>query len=147
MHRAEGMELAKLRHILGATCASLLLAFTASVQAKTTHVQWNKSTSKGRPFIAGEHWDVNRDCSLRSFPTAKVISPPKHGTAKVGQGKVKIPRKHAKDPYYKCKSFNVSGTTVRYSPDPAFTGKDKLKVRVLFSTGDIHEIDITITVR
>lgn len=138
----------KLSQLLGATLAALLLAFTVNgAEAKTTQLKWNKSTSKGRTFVVAEHWDVNRDCSVRAFPAAKVVSPPKHGKTKVGRGKIKLSSKYAKDPYYKCSSLIVSGTTIQYTPDPGFTGKDVLKIRVNYSTGDIHEIDVIVTVR
>jgi hypothetical protein len=143
-----GAELRKLSQLLGATVGALLLAFTVNgAEAETTYLKWNKSTAKGRAFVLAEHWDVNQDCSVRAFPTAKIVSPPRHGKTKIGRGKITLARKYAKDPYYKCKSLTVSGTKIQYTPDRGFIGKDVLKIRAYYSTGDIHEIDIVVTVR
>jgi hypothetical protein len=134
--------------VFGAILAALLLTFTVNwAEAKTTYFKWNKSTSKGRAFVVAELWDVNRDCSVRAFPTAKVVSPPKHGDTKIGRGRIKVGKKLAKDLYYKCKPVTVTGTTIRYKPEAGFVGKDSLRIRVHYSTGDIHEIDIVVAVR
>jgi len=143
----KGIELSKVSSFIAATVAGVFLATANFAQAETSHLKWNKSTSKNRPFVVSENWDVHPDCSLRAYPVVKVTSQPKHATAKVGRGKFTIGRKLQKDSYYRCKSFNVSGTTVLYTPDRDFTGKDQLKLRVRYSTGDIHEIDVTVTVR
>jgi len=138
----------KLSRFLAVTSAALLFALAIGrAHADTTYLKWNKSTAKNVAFVVAEHWDVHPDCSLRGYPTAKVVSAPKHGTTKVGRGKFKLKGPFAKSPYYKCKSPTVSGTTIRYTPKPGFTGKDVLKVRATYSTGDVHVIDIVVTVR
>ncbi len=135
------------RSLATLSVASIFALAAGAAEAGTTYLKWNKSTSRNVAFIVAEHWDVHPDCSLRGYPTAKVVSAPKHGTTKIGRGKFKLGRKFAKDPYYKCKSLTVSGTTIRYTPKPGFTGKDVLKVRATYSTGDVHVIDIVVTVR
>lgn len=128
--------------------AALFIAFAhASAEAKTTYQNLQKTTTKGKAINASETWDLNQDCSVRAYPAVKVISAPTNGTTKVGRATFKIERKFSKDSYYKCKSFTVKGTAVRYTPKPGFSGKDKLKLRAHFSTGDVYEIKVVITVR
>jgi hypothetical protein len=132
----------------GCAIAALLIAFgSVSAEAKTTHLKLQKTTAKGKTFNASENWDLNQDCSVRAYPTAKVISAPTNGTAKIGPATFKLGSEFAKDPYYKCKSTTIKGTAVRYTPKPGFSGKDRLKLRVHYSTGDVYEIEIIITVR
>jgi hypothetical protein len=138
----------RLVQYIAAAFAAVLIAFgPVTAEAKTTQLKWQKTTVKGKAFNVAENWDLNPDCSVRAYPAAKVISAPTNGTAKVGRATFKMGSKFAKDPYYKCKSTTIKGTAVRYTPKPGFSGKDRLKLRVHFSTGDVHEIDIVITVR
>lgn len=128
--------------------SALFIAFShASAEAKTTYLKLQKTTTGGKAINASENWDLNQDCSVRAYPAAKVISAPTNGTTNVGRATFKMGSKFAKDPYYKCKSTTIKGTAVRYTPKPGFSGKDKLKLRVHFSTGDVYEIEIVITVR
>jgi hypothetical protein len=128
--------------------AAMFIAFAhVSAEAKTTYLKLQKTTSRGKAIEASENWDLNQDCSVRAYPAAKIISAPTNGTTKVGRATFKMGSKFANDPYYKCKSTTIKGTAVRYTPKPGFIGKDRMKLRVHFSTGDVYEIDIGISVR
>jgi hypothetical protein len=133
--------------VAGALSALLILSFDGSVEAKTTQMRWNKSTTKGRSFVVAEQWDVHRDCSVRAYPVPKVILAPKHGKIRSGRGKITLGGRHKRDPYYRCSPVVVQGVKLHYTPAPGFTGKDFLKIQTRYSTGDVHVIEITVNVR
>jgi len=83
--------------------------------------------------------ELHRDCSVLSIPDIEVTSHPKHGTLRVFRTKLRPSGYKPDNLRYKCRTRLVDGIAVEYTPDPGFTGTDKMALTTTFHhvTGEV----------
>ncbi|WP_077964876.1 hypothetical protein [Ensifer adhaerens] len=132
------------------TVRCLLLASAAlSLSACTTTSDSSRQQTlsitarSGVKTLVAKNWHIDDACRQIDYPAMTVAEKPKHGRLEIVREPV-YPKLVGKQS--KCAATKVNGIVAYYTPDPGYTGRDRLIIRSPYEDGKIEEGVLTVTV-
>ena len=89
---------------------------------------------------------LNADCSLAAYYTVRLVVPPAHGTASIGQGRF-YPNYPPNNPHAVCNNSPGEGIGLSYRSAPGYLGPDFLEVQAISPGGRAQLLDNHLDVR
>jgi hypothetical protein len=120
-----------------------LLAFSG---CQSTQFQSEKTVLQGQKISVENFTSLNPDCSPIGEATVLVTRPPASGrvTSYKSKGFVHYNSNNLRS---RCNTIRVPVTTVDYTPNSGFSGRDSFDVEVIFGSGGRRTKTFTINVR
>ncbi|WP_043612470.1 hypothetical protein [Ensifer sp. ZNC0028] len=130
------------RYLLLAAAAITLSACTATSESSRQQTLSITARSGVKTLVA-KNWHINDDCSQIDYPAMTIAEKPKHGRLEIVHEPVypKLDGKRSK-----CATTKVNGVVAYYTPNPGYTGRDRLVIRSPYEDGKIEEGVLSITV-
>lgn len=130
------------RYLLLAAAAITLSACTATSESSRQQTLSITARSGVKTLVA-KNWHINDDCSQIDYPAMTIAEKPKHGRLEIVHEAV-YPKLDGKQS--KCATTKVNGVVAYYTPNPGYTGRDRLVIRSPYQDGKIEEGVLSITV-
>jgi hypothetical protein len=103
-------------------------------------------TIKGGTVTVGPFATVGSHCTVTNQAKASVLLRPRFGVARTALARGDLVLAPDGPLYTRCNERKVVGTTVIYTPRPAFTGEDSFSFRLRFVNGEVRRITVIVTV-
>lgn len=127
--------------VLAAAVISLSACTTTSDSSRQ---QTLSITARGGvKTLVAKNWHIDDDCNQIDYPAMTVAEQPKHGRLEIVREAV-YPKLVGKQS--KCATTKVNGVVAYYTPNPGYTGRDRLVIRSPYEDGKIEEGVLTVTV-
>lgn len=130
------------RYLLLAAAAITLSACTATSESSRQQTLSITARSGVKTLVA-KNWHINDDCSQIDYPAMTIAEKPKHGRLEIVHEPV-YPKLDGKQS--KCATTKVNGVVAYYTPNPGYTGRDRLVIRSPYEDGKIEEGVLSVTV-
>ncbi|MGF6159547.1 hypothetical protein M2267_004819 [Ensifer sp. KUDG1] len=127
----------------------LLTAATITLSACTTTSESSRQQTlsitarSGVKTLVAKNWHIDDDCGQIDYPAMTIAEKPKHGRLEIVHEPV-YPKLDGKQS--KCATTKVNGVVAYYTPNPGYTGRDRLVIRSPYEDGKIEEGVLNITV-
>lgn len=125
-----------------AAAAITLSACTATSESSRQQTLSITARSGVKTLVA-KNWHINDDCSQIDYPAMTIAEKPKHGRLEIVHEPV-YPKLDGKQS--KCATTKVNGVVAYYTPNPGYTGRDRLVIRSPYEDGKIEEGVLSVTV-
>lgn len=106
-------------------------------------VGWTETVRRGSVLNTYQTTYMNEACKFFGYPPVKIVVEPKHGKFTFTRAKA-LPNVRKSSRCYNVKIPHVLG---HYRPDPAYVGKEVVKIRSTLINGGYAYATITINVR
>ncbi|WP_245314353.1 hypothetical protein [Rhizobium sp. R634] len=93
--------------------------------------------------LVAKNWHIDDDCRHIDYPAIDIVERPKHGRLEIVHEPL-FPKLDGKAS--KCEKTRVNGVVGYYTPDPGYTGKDRLVIRSPYEEGKTEEGVLNVTV-
>lgn len=130
------------RYLLLTAAAMTLLACTTASESSRQQTLSITARSGVKTLVA-KNWHINDDCSQIDYPAMTIAEKPKHGRLEIVHEPV-YPKLDGKQS--KCATTKVNGVVAYYTPNPGYTGRDRLVIRSPYEDGKIEEGVLSVTV-
>ena len=127
--------------ILAATVIPLSSCTTTS-EASRRQSESITARSGVRTLVA-KNWHIDDDCRHIDYPAIDIVERPQHGRLEIVHEPL-FPKLDGKAS--KCEKTRVNGVVGYYTPDPGYTGKDRLVIRSPYEEGKTEEGVLNVTV-
>ncbi|WP_426289281.1 hypothetical protein ACN9MC_27025 [Ensifer adhaerens] len=97
----------------------------------------------GVKTLVAKNWHIDDNCSQIDYPAMTIAEKPKHGHLEIVHEAV-YPKLVGKQS--KCATTKVNGVVAYYTPNPGYTGRDRLVIRSPYEDGKIEEGVLSVTV-
>ncbi|MBD9651311.1 hypothetical protein IB267_23460 [Ensifer sp. ENS09] len=127
--------------LLAAAAVTLSACTTASERSRQQTLSITVRSGVKTPVA--KNWHINDDCSQIDYPAMTIAEKPKHGRLEIVHEPV-YPKLDGKQS--KCATTKVNGVVAYYTPNPGYTGRDRLIIRSPYEAGKIEEGVLSVTV-
>ncbi len=125
------------------TAATITLSACTTTSASSRQQTLSITARSGVKTLVAKNWHIDDDCSQIDYPAMTIAEKPKHGRLEIVHEPV-YPKLDGKQS--KCATTKVNGVVAYYTPNPGYTGRDRLVIRSPYEDGKIEEGVLSITV-
>ncbi|EJZ17964.1 hypothetical protein NE852_13525 [Rhizobium sp. Pop5] len=93
--------------------------------------------------LVAKNWHIDDDCRHIDYPAIEIVERPKHGRLEIVHEPL-FPKLDGKAS--KCATTKVNGVVGYYTPNPGYTGQDRLVIRSPYEDGKTEEGVLSVTV-
>lgn len=125
------------------TAAAITLSACTTTSESSRQQTLSITARSGVKTLVAKNWHINDDCSQIDYPAMTIAEKPKHGRLEIVHEPV-YPKLDGKQS--KCATTKVNGVVAYYTPNPDYTGRDRLVIRSPYEDGKIEEGVLSVTV-
>ncbi|MFK0274774.1 hypothetical protein ACIQUG_13910 [Ensifer sp. NPDC090286] len=125
------------------TAAAITLSACTTASESSRQQTLSITARSGVKTLVAKNWHINDDCSQIDYPAMTIAEKPKHGRLEIVHEPV-YPKLDGKQS--KCATTKVNGVVAYYTPNPGYTGRDRLVIRSPYEDGKIEEGVLSVTV-